>query len=126
MGATANGYPWPEPTAPVRDGAAAVRALAEHDQRQTPWAMRAGWGGGNTDVSGYVRVIFTDLFVSGIVANLWNLGIGLDWRICVAAMEGYGSGGQISAVVMQVLQANGAPAANTAVGFYYIAYGTPG
>jgi hypothetical protein len=29
MGTTAGGLPWPEPTLPVRDGAAAIRALAE-------------------------------------------------------------------------------------------------
>jgi hypothetical protein len=29
MGNTTGGLPWPEPTMPVRDGAAAIRALAE-------------------------------------------------------------------------------------------------
>ena len=53
MGNTAQaGLPWPEPTAPVRDGAAAMRALAEALDPRVPLKVFAGSGGYTTNSGG--------------------------------------------------------------------------
>jgi hypothetical protein len=52
MGSTVNGLPWPEPTAPVRDGAAAIRALAEALENR----------GGGRDVQAGQTIVTTNQF----------------------------------------------------------------
>jgi hypothetical protein len=52
MGTTAHGLPWPEPTAPVRDGSAAIRALAEALENR----------GGGLDVQAGQTIVTTNQF----------------------------------------------------------------
>lgn len=47
MGTTSGGLPWPEPTAPVRDGAAAIRSLAEAIDSRTAGGLVVAVTGGD-------------------------------------------------------------------------------
>lgn len=69
MGTTANGLPWPEPTAPVRDGAAAVRALAEAVDPKAPFKVFAGSGGFTVNAQGGIAINLPfQTIVTGIAA----------------------------------------------------------
>lgn len=63
MGQTAGGLPWPEPSAPVRDGALAIRQLAEvldprmaHSDGGMPIRITASSGGYTTNQFGGVAI----------------------------------------------------------------------
>lgn len=123
MGTTTHGLPWPEPTAPVRDGAAAVKALAEMVDKQHPATIRTGQVNISTDATGYFRLRFTDMMVTGIVVQLWQAGINLGWNCALVAFEGSG-GGFVSGTVHQITTAAHAVQANSAIQGYWIAWGT--
>ena len=56
MGQTANGAPWPESTAPVRDGSAAIRALAEWVDPRAYLRYMANSGGYTTNSNGGISI----------------------------------------------------------------------
>lgn len=53
---TPHGLPWPEPTNPVRDGAAAIRSLAEYVDPRVPWEVYATSGGYTTNQFGGIAL----------------------------------------------------------------------
>jgi hypothetical protein len=53
MGKTTNGVPWPEPTAPVRDGATDMRSMAEFTDGKL---IRGGLLDGTTDGGGWIDI----------------------------------------------------------------------
>jgi hypothetical protein len=56
MGQTPHGAPWPDPASPTRDGAAAIRALAEWTDLRAPWQVYATSGGYTTNQFGGVAI----------------------------------------------------------------------
>ena len=56
MGSTASGLPYPEPTAPVREGAQAIRALAEALDPRAPKRTWSGRGGYSTNSQGGIAI----------------------------------------------------------------------
>lgn len=74
MGQTSHQLPWPEPTAPVRDGAAAIRALAEVLDPRVPFQMTVISGGFTTAAGG--GIAFTVPFQNVVGAAAMLVGSG--------------------------------------------------
>jgi len=55
-GYTPHGLPWPDPTNPVRDGATAIRTLAEYIDPRVPWECYATSGGWTTNQFGGIAI----------------------------------------------------------------------
>jgi hypothetical protein len=72
MGLTPSGLPWPEPSAPVQQGAAAIRALAEAiDPRASYKAMVVG-GNYTTDAQGYFVINVPSGAVNGFMVDYFG------------------------------------------------------
>ena len=69
MGSTAHGLPWPDPTAPVRNGSADIRALAEAIDPRIPNKTYHTYGGYSTNVTGDVAIP-----TPGITTNVGMIG----------------------------------------------------
>lgn len=88
MGQTPQGLPWPEPTAPVRDGSAAIRALAEAVSPRTPYEVLAGSGGYATNSNGGISITtpFNNVVV-GLAASQYTAA-GYLWQRASGAPPG--------------------------------------
>jgi hypothetical protein len=99
MGTTGTLLPYPEPTAPVRDGAAAIKALADRLTVQTPaprlWFAAAGY---STNGTGDIAVQTALGAVDGGLIILSGTGV-VTWAKLTGAPPGvlwfraYGAGG---------------------------------
>jgi len=76
MGNTTGGLPWPEPSAPVRDGAVAIRNLAESvDTRYGSKKKHYINWDGNTDVNGLFSIaVPTTSVIYGCLVQERNTG----------------------------------------------------
>lgn len=116
MGQTTSGLPWPEPTAPVRDGASAIRALAESLDKRLPYdQMVMGRGGYTTNGYGGIIVNVAGFTVVGLVAVTEQEGYS-----CTKP-QGTPPVGQIWINVFST--SNGSLATNTFILFNFIAFG---
>jgi hypothetical protein len=123
MGQTAGGLPYPEPTMPVRDGAAAIKALA--DALQTRGAG-ARWVVDKQNVTtgstGYAVVTYPGGPFNGnpIVAGLieWTYG-----NVLVSVDAAQGGGALSTAFYMRLVRPDGSYVMNAPVLISYIAVG---
>jgi hypothetical protein len=66
MGTTSTGLPYPDGTAPVRDGDNAIKALADELNTRVPWKTYQTSGGYSTNA--YGGIVLTVPFASTILA----------------------------------------------------------
>jgi hypothetical protein len=66
MGTTSTGLPYPDGTAPVRDGDNAIKALADELNKRTPWKSVQTSGGYSTNA--YGGIVLTIPFPSAVLA----------------------------------------------------------
>jgi hypothetical protein len=80
MGTTASGLPYPEPTAPVRDGALAIRQLAEAIDPRANLKSFAGSGGYTTNEFGGVALNVPFQTITFGMANPQATAYGYSWN----------------------------------------------
>lgn len=122
MGNTASGLPWPEPTAPVKDGAASVKALADALEKRIAKSVRGGRSDLVASTGGNFKIILTDLLLSSIVVTPM---IPSNAVATVIATEGAGGSGQKSAAVFQMWVNGVAMASGASCAVMWVATGTP-
>jgi len=90
MGTTPRGLPWPEPSDPVRDGATAIRALAEAiDNRGGGLLIQAEQFVYTTQPSGVANHSFPKPFAATPVIILGQISLGAyTVRLCVGDYGG--------------------------------------
>jgi hypothetical protein len=66
MGTTSTGLPYPDGTAPVRDGDNAIKALADELNTRVPWKTYQTSGGYSTNA--YGGIVLTVPFASTVLA----------------------------------------------------------
>jgi hypothetical protein len=73
MGTTATGLPYPEPTAPVRDGAVAIKALADALTLQTAQAKLKFFNAAlTTNGTGDIAIVTGLATINGVVATMYG------------------------------------------------------
>lgn len=111
--ATANGYPYPLPTEPVRDGAVAIKNLADAVEARLP-IKRSSWqrGGYTTNSFGGINV---------------NVGFTTVGGVAITEALGYSvmraSNSPAGWVYFQVYGINGAAVPNTFIVINFITWG---
>ena len=110
---TAHGYPYPLPTEPVRDGAVAIKNLADANQARVP-IQRGTWqrGGYTTNEFGGINV---------------NVGFTTIGGIAITEQMGYSvvraSNSPAGWIYFQVFGINGAAVPNTFIVLNFMAWG---
>lgn len=112
-GATAQGYPYPLPTDPVRNGAADIKNLADANQARVP--IRRGY---------YFRGGITTNSTGGIAVPL---GFTVAGAVAITAQQGYmcvqPQGAPAGTLWIDVFGINGQLVPNTFIIFSIIAWG---
>jgi hypothetical protein len=95
MGITSGGLPYPEPTDPIADGAAAIRALAEaiDATRQTGSVVASGV----SPNTGAYTVTFPKPYSAApnIAVSILGGGPGTEWSVIVITRSATGFTGQV-------------------------------
>ena len=122
MGFTAQGLPWPEPTAPVRDGAAAIKALADAlNARGSGFSWVAAKVSVTTSSTGIALVSFPVPFVSpplAIQVGEWTYG-----NVHVIVDSNQGGGANASAFYARVTRPDGSVVGSAPILLSYVAVG---
>lgn len=120
---TAGGLPYPLPGESVRDGALAIKNLADAIQlRGGAQALRGGRSDLVATTGGLFKIVFTDMVVTGIAIQGMIPGNAV---ATVTATEGAGGGGQRSAIIFQLWQNGVALGAGASCAVMWVAVGTP-
>jgi hypothetical protein len=75
MGTTPNGLPWPEGTAPVRDGDNAIKALAEKIDPRLPLGMTGVYGNYTVGAQGFCTVTFPRRVATATVTYVGSFAV---------------------------------------------------
>jgi hypothetical protein len=120
MGQTTNGLPWPEPTAPVRQGSADIRALAEAvETRGGGRDLQAGQTIVTTNQFGQFRITPPHAITSQFPAVLIQEGSGSTGDFALVGCEYLGANAQIGGFARWI-SSTGTWAANTSLRLNWI------
>ena len=104
-GTTPNGLPYPLPSEPVRDGAVAIRNLAEKLNPRAPYGQMVINQNQATDAQGYFTINAPGQYVAATIGYSGTFG--------PIIVNVYNSGG--TGVGFKAFQPNGTPVANTTI-----------
>jgi hypothetical protein len=117
MGTTGTQLPYPDPTAPVRDGAAAIKALADRLTVQLPQTLLKFFNAAaTTNGTGDIAIVTGLATVNGLVAILY--GSDTVAKTCIRL-----NGAPAGQVWLRVFTGN-TPLANTAVSYNAMVWGS--
>lgn len=117
MGTTPNGYPYPEPTDPVAQGATAIRSLAEKVDVNLALGVLAGQGQVTTDANGRGTYTFPRPFLTAPLIQVTWRGTGAS-VVCTIYSKT-----PTSVIIAFNKTSDGTPNASVTLNFDYIAVG---